>query len=72
MADKISRDYKEEHMSKMYWILRNIREIQYCEVCNKVIMRLVYSNRNSDEICCSFKCLDEYPIIMYERYYNYV
>jgi len=53
-------EYNPEHREKMYWILDDIRNIQYCEVCNKIIMKRIWSIRGCDMICCSSECLDNY------------
>jgi hypothetical protein len=53
-------EYNPEHREKMYWILDDIRNIQYCEVCNKIIMKRNWSIRRCDMICCSSECLDNY------------
>jgi hypothetical protein len=51
-------EYNPEHREKMKWVLNDIRYIQYCYVCNKIIIRYVYSIRNCDINCCSMLCLD--------------
>jgi hypothetical protein len=53
-------EYNPDHRQKMYWVLKDIINIQYCEVCNKLIIKKIYSLRNSDMICCSMDCVDEY------------
>jgi hypothetical protein len=51
-------EYNPEHREKMVWVLQDIRNINYCYVCNKVIIKYIYSMRRSDITCCSLKCLD--------------
>jgi len=51
-------EYIPEHREKMRWILQDICDIQYCEVCDKIIMKYVYSMRRSNIICCSAECVD--------------
>jgi hypothetical protein len=53
-------EYNPEHREKMYWVLKDIRNTHYCEVCNKMIIKYIYSKRRSDIICCSINCLDNY------------
>lgn len=58
-------EYNPEHREKMYWTLRAIRENQFCEVCDKIIMKYVWSSRGGDETCCSTKCLRNYQGCLY-------
>ena len=51
-------EYNPEHREKMYWVLKDIRDIQYCDICSKIIMKYVYSRRRSDVDCCSMECVD--------------
>ena len=44
----------------MYWVLQDISDIQYCEVCKKKIIKYVWSTRRGNEICCSSICVDNY------------
>jgi hypothetical protein len=48
-----------QHKEKMGWLLQDIRDTQYCEACNKRIIRYVYSARRSDMVCCSMQCVDK-------------
>jgi len=50
----------QEHKQNMYWVFKDICFVQYCDFCNKQIIKLVYSIRKSDLVCCSLKCVDEY------------
>ena len=34
-------EYNPEHREKMKWVLKDIRDISYCDVCNKVIIKYV-------------------------------
>lgn len=74
MNAKLSQDlpvyiyaYNPEHRAKMYWALHAIRNTQFCEVCDKVVMNYVWSSRRGEEICCSEKCLDNYKGCLYYR-----
>ena len=58
-------EYNPEHREKMYWILRAIRENHFCEVCDKIIIKYVYSSRRGDELCCSTECLGNYKECLY-------
>ena len=51
-------EYNPEHRKKMKWVLKDICNQQYCEVCDKIIIKHIYSTRRGDEICCSINCLD--------------
>ena len=53
-------EYNPEHREKMRCVLEDIRNVQYCDVCNKMIMKYVYSRRRSDMICCSMECVDNF------------
>ena len=53
-------EYNPDDRQKMYWVLKDIVNIQYCEVCNKIIKKNIYCLRNSDMICCSMECVDQY------------
>jgi hypothetical protein len=50
--------YLEEHKKKMYWNLKSINNIQYCQVCNKIIFKYSYSLRRCNMVCCSIECVD--------------
>jgi hypothetical protein len=50
-------EYNPEHREKMNWVLQDIRNINYCYVCNKVIIKYIYSMRRSDITCCSLNCV---------------
>ena len=51
-------EYNPEHRENMRWVLEEIRNPQYCYVCDKFIMKYIYSLRRSDIICCSNECID--------------
>ena len=51
-------EYNPEHREKMRWVLEDIRNTQYCEVCDKIIIKNVWSLRGCDMVCCSSECLD--------------
>ena len=53
-------EYNPEHREKMKWVLQDICNIQYCDICNKIIMKYIYSMRRCDMICCSMECLDNF------------
>ena len=53
-------EYNPEHREKMRWVLEDIRNTPYCEVCNKIIIKCIWSLRGSDMICCSSECIDNY------------
>ena len=50
--------YNAEHREKFYWALRDIGNPIYCQTCNKLIKKYIYSNRNDNEECCSELCLE--------------
>jgi len=52
--------YDPEHREKMKAVLKEIQTNSKCEVCDRVILKYVYSSRNGDEICCSEECLDSW------------
>ena len=51
-------EYNPEHREKMYWVLDDIRNIQYCDFCDKIIIKYIYSKRGCDDTCCSIECVD--------------
>ena len=51
-------EYNPEHREKMNYILQDINNIQYCDVCNKIIIKYIYSRRRCEKICCSMECVD--------------
>lgn len=53
-------EYNPEHREKMYWVLRAIRDNQFCEVCDKIIMKYFWTHRGLNQVCCSTECLDNY------------
>ena len=58
-------EYNPQHREKIYWTLRAICENQFCEVCDKIIIKKVWSHRHSYEVCCSSECLDRYEGCLY-------
>jgi hypothetical protein len=56
---KLPYEYYSKHRENMRWVLEDIRNIYYCEVCDKIIMRHIWSLRGGcDMICCLSECLD--------------
>ena len=53
-------EYNPEHREKMRWVCKDIRNASYCEVCNKMIIKRIWSLRGCDMICCSSECVDKY------------
>jgi hypothetical protein len=53
-------EYNPEHREKMICVLQDICSIQYCDFCNKIIMRYIWSKRRCEMIFCSSECLDNY------------
>lgn len=60
-------EYNPQHRENMYWVLHDIRNIQYCEVCDKIIFRRIYSGRWHNKVCCynnivccSITCVENY------------
>jgi hypothetical protein len=51
-------EYNPEHREKMKWVLEDIRNTQYCEVCDKMCIKYIYSRRRCGMICCSMECVD--------------
>jgi hypothetical protein len=46
------------HKDRIEWLLEDIRNIQRCYVCNKLIQKRVYSSRRGcDKLCCSEECV---------------
>ena len=53
-------EYNSEHREKMRWVLQDILNTPYCEVCNKIIIKRIWSLRGCDMVCCSSECADNY------------
>ena len=53
-------EYNPQHREKMRWVLQDIKDIPYCEVCSKIIIKKIWSIRGCDMICCSSECVDNY------------
>uniref|UniRef100_A0A6C0ERS4 Uncharacterized protein n=1 Tax=viral metagenome TaxID=1070528 RepID=A0A6C0ERS4_9ZZZZ len=53
-------EFNPEHREKMKWVLKDIEYTQYCEVCDKKIIKRIWCWRGCDMICCSSECLDNY------------
>jgi len=51
-------EYNPLHREQMKWVFKDIRNIIHCYVCNKQIIKYVYSMRRCDTACCSMECLD--------------
>ena len=51
-------EYNPKHREKMYWVLDAIRNIQYCDFCDKIIIKYIYSRRRCDMKCCSMECVN--------------
>jgi hypothetical protein len=59
MYEIVMQEILEEHRAKMKWVFEDILNIQYCEYCDKVIIKYIYSMRRSDMICCSLECVEK-------------
>jgi hypothetical protein len=55
-------EYNPLHRENMLWVLHDIRNIQYCDVCDKIIMKRIYSRRNCNMVCCSVTCVENYNL----------
>jgi hypothetical protein len=54
-------EYNPEHREKMRWVLQDICNPSYCEVCDKMIIKdRIWSLRGCNMICCSSECVDNY------------
>jgi hypothetical protein len=53
-------EYNPEHREKMRWVLQDIRNIEYCNFCDKIIIKYIWSMRRCEINCCSKECLDNY------------
>jgi hypothetical protein len=51
-------EYNQEHREKMRWVLEDIRNPQHCLVCDKQIIKFIYSRRRCNMICCSIECVN--------------
>lgn len=51
-------EFNPEHREKMKWVLHDIRNIQNCQVCSKIIVKYYYSLRRCNMVCCSIECVD--------------
>lgn len=58
-------EYTQEHSEQMRPVFEEIRNMQYCDFCKKVIIKKIYSMRRSDIICCSMECVDSVYYAMY-------
>jgi len=56
-------EYNVEHRKKFYWSLKDIENSQWCQVCDNIIKKYVFSYRRGDEVCCSNECLDNFGSI---------
>jgi len=65
-------EFNVEHRKKMRWVLQDIKELEFCEVCERPVVKHIYSERGMDMICCSMDCVDEYrnyiPYSIYDMY----
>ena len=52
-------EYHIKHVKNFHFTLEDIKHTSWCDNCDKIIMKYVYSERNGDEVCCSIHCLDE-------------
>jgi hypothetical protein len=48
-------------------VLQELMNESFCQTCTKYIFKHVYSMRNTDMICCSTKCVDNYD---HTEFYN--
>lgn len=52
-------EYNPEHREQMKRVFKDIRNVQYCDVCNKHVMKKSYGFRcyeNDYIACCSSEC----------------
>ena len=53
-------EYNLEHREKMRWVLEDTCNTSYCEVCDKIIIKHIWSLRGCDMVCFSSECVDNY------------
>ncbi len=58
----VNEDYVN-HRKQFYWALKEIENPEWCQVCDKIIKKCVYSYRGGVEVCCSDECLDNFGSI---------
>ena len=63
ISKKILDFIEVEHIKKMVWALHSIKNLNYCDHCNKFITGQIYSfsdqfRRESIGTYCSFSCMD--------------
>ena len=54
-------EFSPEYKEKIHFLLKDIRNIEYCFTCNKIIKKCVYRFRGSYDptVCCSSECLNK-------------
>ena len=57
-------EYNSEHRERMRCVLEEICNPTYCEVCDKIIIKRIWSLRGCDMICCSSECVDNYSVCL--------
>ena len=60
-------EYNVTHRKNFYWVLKDINNSQWCQACDKIIKRHIYSRRGGDDICCSSECLDELSVMQFDE-----
>jgi hypothetical protein len=59
----MNNEFSIYHRKEFYWALQDIINTEWCQSCDKVIKKNVYSRRGGDDICCSEECVDNLCLI---------
>lgn len=63
-------EYDADHREKMYPVLQQISEANFCGHCARVLLRYVYTSRQWNDHYCSVKCYCESQEEYIEQMYN--
>ena len=62
-------EFNASHRKHLNKVLQELKDNSFCQTCKKYIFKHVYSMRNSDMICCSSECVDNYD---HTEFYNFL
>ena len=58
-------EFNLQHRENMKWVLHDIRNSPFCQVCHNIIIKHIYSRRNCDMVCCSVTCVENCSSFFY-------
>jgi hypothetical protein len=71
LCDIFIKPHRKIHKKNLYWVLKDIREMQYCDTCDIFLTGRVWGFRGENYNFCSPYCMDnfDYQDFWYRQYH---